>query len=50
MKNYQVVIERHAIYEITAESYEDAENQAWDQYEPGDLSDAITAEILIIEG
>jgi hypothetical protein len=50
MKTYEVVIERHAIYQVTADSYEDAENLAWDQYQPGDLSDATTAEILIIEG
>jgi hypothetical protein len=50
MKTYQVVIERHAIYEIEADSYEDAEAQAWDQFEPDHLSDPITEEILIIEG
>lgn len=49
MKTYQIVIERHAIYEIKADSYEDAEDQAWAQFEPDHLSEPLTEEIIIIE-
>lgn len=50
MKTYQVVIERHAIYEVQADSWEDAEDMAWSRFEPDDLSEPLTDEILIIEG
>jgi len=50
MKTYQVVIERHAIYEVQADSYKDAEDMAWNQFEPDDLSEPLTEDITIIEG
>ena len=49
MKTYQVVIERHAIYEVQANSFEDAEELAWQKFEPDHLSEPLTDEILIIE-
>ena len=49
MKTYQVVIERHAIYEVQADSYESAEEMAWNQFEPDHLSEPLTEEILIID-
>lgn len=50
MPKFQVVIERHVVYEIDAADQLDAENQAWDIYTGDDLSDPVTAEILQIEG
>ena len=49
MKTYQVVLEKHCVYEIQANSYEDAEELAYKRFEPDHLSELVTAEILIIE-
>jgi len=49
MPKYQVVICTHAIYEVEADSEQDAEELAWDLYDYGDLSEAHCAEILKLE-
>jgi hypothetical protein len=49
MKTYQIVIEQHAVYEVKADSYEDAEEMAWSRFNPDHLSEPLTAEILVIE-
>ena len=49
MKKYQVVIQQHCVYEVEADSYEDAEDMAWDRFEPDHMSEPLTADILIIE-
>jgi hypothetical protein len=49
MKTYQIVIEQHAIYEVQADSYESAEDIAWERFDPDHLCAPLTAEILVIE-
>lgn len=49
MKTYQIVIEQHAVYEVQADSYEDAEDMAWNRFCPDHLTEPLTAEILVIE-
>lgn len=49
MKTYQVVITKHAIYEVSAENEESAEELAWFQYDAGHFSEPLCAEILEIE-
>jgi len=49
MKKYQVVIQRHFVYEVDAEDEKDAEDVAWNIYKSDDLCDPIVAEVLEIE-
>jgi hypothetical protein len=49
MKTYQIVIEKHAIYEIKADSEKDAEEMAWERFNPDHFSEPLTAEIVLIE-
>lgn len=49
MKKYQVVIQRHFVYEVDAEDEKDAEDVAWNIYKSDDLCDPIVAEVLEID-
>ena len=49
MKRYQVVIERCVVYEVDAHDERDAEDLAWDLFNPDDLNEPFVAEILEID-
>jgi hypothetical protein len=45
VKQYQVVIQRHAVYTVEAESREDAEDIAWDMFSGDDLCEPLVAHV-----
>ena len=49
MKTYQVVIQRHVIYEIQAESEHEAEELAFCRERLDDYSEPLLAEVLDVE-
>jgi hypothetical protein len=49
MPKFEVVIQTHAIYTVEADSYQDAEDCAWDLFDRGDLSEPICSEITKLE-
>lgn len=49
MKNYQVVITRHVVYEIQAESEHEAEELAFSRERLDDYSEPLIAEVLEVD-
>jgi hypothetical protein len=48
-KQYQVVIQRHAIYTVEAESREEAEDLAWDMFSGDDLCEPLIAHVAEVD-
>lgn len=49
MARYQVVIERCVVYEVDAYDPTDAEDLAWNMFNPDDLNEPFVAETLLVE-
>lgn len=49
MKTYQVVISKHAIYEIQAADESQAQDISWNKFDPSDYSDDFIAEVLEVD-
>jgi hypothetical protein len=46
---YQVVIQRHAVYTVEAESREDAEDLAWDMFSGDDLCEPLVGYVSEVD-
>ena len=49
MKNYQVVITKHVVYEIEAENEAEAQEMVWDRVFELDFSEPLIAEVLEVD-
>lgn len=49
MKNYQIVITKHVVYEIEAENEAEAQEIAFSRLEPDDFSEPLIAEVLEVD-
>ena len=49
MKTFQVVISKHAIYDIQAADESEAQDIAWGRFDPSDYSDDLIAEVLEVD-
>lgn len=49
MKNYQVVITKHIVYEIEAENESEAQEMVWQKFDPDHFSEPLIAEVLEVD-
>lgn len=49
MKTYQIIISKHAVYEIQADNDSEAQDIAWGRFDPSDYSDDLIAEVLEVD-
>jgi hypothetical protein len=49
VQQYQVVIQRHAVYTVEAQSREEAEDIAWDMFSGDDLCEPLVADISEVD-
>ena len=49
LRQYQVVIQRHAVYTVKAQSQEEAEDLAWDMFSGDDLCEPLVADISEVD-
>ncbi len=49
MKTYQVIVSKHAVYEIQADNESEAQEMAWGRFDPSDYSEDLIAEVLEVD-
>ncbi len=49
MKTYQVIVSKHAVYEIQADNESEAQEMACGRFDPSDYSDDLIAEVLEVD-
>ena len=49
MKTYQVIVSKHAVYEIQAANESEAQEMVWGRFDPSDYSEDLIAEVLEVD-
>lgn len=49
MKTFQVIVSKHAVYEIQAANESEAQEMVWGRFDPSDYSEDLIAEVLEVD-